>query len=124
MLIQDRPDRIIKRPDRSFTSGSLSFFEHFLLSDMPVPVKVEEALFNVGWEVRAINWAYVARVLHGSRPTYQGLHRTHFVLQAKADPKVAEKHTLATALLSEVERRLPESPPAEPARSIRGERHE
>ena len=105
ILFEDRPDRLIRRPDQIFLSGDQPMFEHCVISDVPVPLKQDLPKFLAKGNVKALNWALAAQESHG--PTYLDLQRKLDALQAKASPSVHGKYKMAMEFLSAVERKYP-----------------
>lgn len=103
ILFEDRPDRLIRRPDQSFLLGDQPMFEHCVMSDLPVPLKQDAPEFLSKGNVKALNWALAVQEDQG--PSYLDLQRKLEALQAKASPSVHEKYKMAMGFLSAVERK-------------------
>lgn len=101
MLFADRPDRLIQRPDQIYGAGEHSMFEHFVVPDAPVPLKIDTPDYLSRHTILALNWALSAKESQG--PTYQALKTKLRALQANADTKAQDKYERAAHFLGTVE---------------------
>jgi len=105
ILFEDRPDRLIRRPDQIFLSGDQPMFEHYVMSNIPVPLKQDAPAFLSKGNVKALNWALAVQEAQG--PSYNDLQRKLDALRKKASPGVHGKYKMAMEFLSAVERKFP-----------------
>lgn len=101
MLFADNPDRLIQRPDQVYGSGCRSMFDHFVVPDVPVPLKKETPEHLSAHKVMALNWALSVQEKSGH--SYQDLQTKLQALQAKAGAGAQEKYDLAMRFLATVE---------------------
>jgi hypothetical protein len=103
MLFADRPDRLIKSPNEIFVAGDRSMFDHFVVSDVQVPLKGNAPDHPSGNTVVALNWALSAQEAPG--PSFLDLKTKLEELQSIAGDSAQEKYKLAMEFLAVVERR-------------------
>lgn len=101
MLFADLPDRLIQRPDQLYGAGDRSMLEHFVVPDMPVPLKESTLEHLSRHTIMALNWALSVQEQQG--PSYQDLKTKLQALQAKAGASAQEKYELAIQFLATVE---------------------
>lgn len=105
MLFADQSDRLICRPDQIYIAGESSMFESFLVASASVPLKKDTPDFLSDNTVLPLNWAISVQESQG--PSYLDLYKKLQELQAKSDPNVKEKYSMAIEFLQSVEKRFP-----------------
>ena len=105
ILFEDRADRLIRRPDQVFLSGEQPMFEHFVMPNIPVPLKQDAPEFLSKGNVKALNWALAVQEAQG--PSYLDLRSKLDALQTKASHSAHRKYKMAMEFLSAVERKYP-----------------
>lgn len=106
MLFADHPDRLIKRPDQIFGAGERSMFEHYVVPDVQVPLKMGTPEYLSEHTVMALNWALSEQ--EKEVPAYENLRGTLQALQANAGTGagIQEKYERAIQFLAEVEHKV------------------
>lgn len=105
MLFADKPDRLIHRPDQIFVAGDHSIFEHYVVLDVPVPMKNDKPTLSSDQSVVALNWALAVQEKPG--PNYFVFKEKLESLNAKAGDDHQNKYIKAMEFLLAVEKRLP-----------------